>query len=198
MADYKLKEDGGVIRYFNGANIPDAEGNRDWQDYLQYVTDGGLTDPAESLETVFKKVHKEINEICRSCNNALFPYSKEGSVVGPPYTEEDLSPIELHNYVADTDSILAVSIECASMEGTADIPVPGGVWKVDDRDVSGEPIYVPFTCSEFLLFKTAYYERGSYNFGIKELHKKGLRVLKNTEGCIVEDLKGYDYTGGWM
>jgi hypothetical protein len=41
IADYD-----GVLRYIDTATIPPDEANRDWQIYLEYVADGGSTDPA--------------------------------------------------------------------------------------------------------------------------------------------------------
>ncbi|WFU39045.1 hypothetical protein QA640_32325 [Bradyrhizobium sp. CB82] len=45
MADYKLQGDGSVIRAADSAVIPNADGNRDWEAYQQWLADGGVPDP---------------------------------------------------------------------------------------------------------------------------------------------------------
>lgn len=49
MADYKATNNG-VFRYEGELHIPSDEGNRHWQEYLEYVEQGGLTDPSEEEE----------------------------------------------------------------------------------------------------------------------------------------------------
>lgn len=44
MADYELS-DGGVTRRADGAGVPNADGNRDWREYKQWLTDGNTPDP---------------------------------------------------------------------------------------------------------------------------------------------------------
>jgi hypothetical protein len=47
MAEYQhIADYDGVLRYADGATIPPDLGNADWNTYLQYVEDGGATDPA--------------------------------------------------------------------------------------------------------------------------------------------------------
>jgi len=48
MADYQLtapEEPCTVIRNLDGACIPPAPGNRDYDEYLQWKADGGVPDP---------------------------------------------------------------------------------------------------------------------------------------------------------
>jgi len=46
MADYQLTEsEHTIIRTADGASIPDDPANRDYQEYLQWVGDGGVPDP---------------------------------------------------------------------------------------------------------------------------------------------------------
>jgi hypothetical protein len=45
MADYQLTDTDIVIRTEDGASIPDDPDNRDWQQYQQWLTDGGVPDP---------------------------------------------------------------------------------------------------------------------------------------------------------
>jgi hypothetical protein len=47
MAEYQhITDYDGVLRYVDSATIPPDDGNADWNIYLQYVEDGGITDPA--------------------------------------------------------------------------------------------------------------------------------------------------------
>ena len=43
---YKLRE-GGVLDTETNAHIPDAGGNRDWQEYLEWLAEGNTPDPAD-------------------------------------------------------------------------------------------------------------------------------------------------------
>lgn len=46
MADYQLTAtDDTVIRTVDGAAIPNAETNRDWIEYQEWLEDGGVPDP---------------------------------------------------------------------------------------------------------------------------------------------------------
>lgn len=46
MAEYQhIANSESVLRYVDGAYIPPDPANRDWQTYLQYTADGGITDP---------------------------------------------------------------------------------------------------------------------------------------------------------
>ena len=185
MADYKFTGDGGVIRYSDSANIPNASGNRDWQEYLQYVTGGGLTD-GYTKDEAFLQVIEDINTKCKEENLKDFQYNKGG--------RGDLT----YNYVADLENIQAVAVETFSCPVDDPIPVPNGVWKTNDTEVDGvTPIYVAFKCSEFQLFKTSFYTRGSNNFGIKEIHKNAIKTLYLNPTKTAEDIKAYDYTQGW-
>ncbi len=46
---YKLRKNGyGVIRLADGARIPFAESNRDYEDYLKWIAAGGIVQPAQT------------------------------------------------------------------------------------------------------------------------------------------------------
>jgi hypothetical protein len=47
MADYQLTQsEHTVLRTIDSAFIPDDPANRDWQQYQQFLADGGVPDPA--------------------------------------------------------------------------------------------------------------------------------------------------------
>ncbi len=48
---YKLAKFG-VIRLSDGANIPEDTGNRDWQEYQDWLAEGNTPDPVESVTEV--------------------------------------------------------------------------------------------------------------------------------------------------
>ena len=45
MAEYQLTPTDSVIRTADGAFIPADPANRDWVEYQQWLTDGGVSDP---------------------------------------------------------------------------------------------------------------------------------------------------------
>jgi hypothetical protein len=45
MADYQLTATDAVIRTEDGACIPNDPANRDWVEYQEWLTDGGVPDP---------------------------------------------------------------------------------------------------------------------------------------------------------
>lgn len=64
MTEYKEGFDGSYItRIIDGINIPKDEGNTEYQEYLQYVVEGGETDPFFSdLETIENEKKLKYND----------------------------------------------------------------------------------------------------------------------------------------
>lgn len=62
MADYKLT-DGGVIRTRDGASIPNARDNRDWQEFQEWLAIPGNTpdptDPPPVPETAAERLERD-------------------------------------------------------------------------------------------------------------------------------------------
>jgi hypothetical protein len=48
MADYKLLDSGGVYHVPSGRHIPDAPGNRHWQEYQRWLAAGNTPELAPS------------------------------------------------------------------------------------------------------------------------------------------------------
>lgn len=51
MAKYKLQNNG-VLDTETGASIPNASGNRHWQEYLEWVALGNVADPEKTVEQI--------------------------------------------------------------------------------------------------------------------------------------------------
>ena len=61
---YKLTDNNSVIRLADGACIPMADGNRDYQEYLQWVADGNTPQPAHTDEELLEIAKtKKLDEI---------------------------------------------------------------------------------------------------------------------------------------
>ena len=57
---YKLKFGSpGVIRLSDGANIPENVGNRDYQDFLNWLAEGNTPSPAEAPEEIAARQARE-------------------------------------------------------------------------------------------------------------------------------------------
>lgn len=149
------------------------------------VEDKETLDNKEGKDDAYNQVMGDIDELNSTMNKEDFDYSKGD---GEP----------TYSYTADPDSIQAVAIECANTTSTDPIPVPNGVWKTSDVAEDGvTSIYVPFSCGEFQEFKSAYFMRGSANFGVKEVHKNAVKALYLDPTSTPEDILGYDITTGW-
>jgi hypothetical protein len=117
------------------------------------------------------------------------------------YQKSEEDPTYL--YVADAESIQGIQNDCLARiilgaSGEDPIPVPNSVWKTDETNEDGEPVYVYFTMQEFLAFAQAYLQRASRNFGVKEYHKANLRSLLKDSSKSYEDIEKYSYENGWF
>lgn len=60
---YKLTKDNqSVIRKSDNACIPFANGNRDYAEYLEWLAEGGIPDPAQTVEEVAQEVLSKLAE----------------------------------------------------------------------------------------------------------------------------------------
>lgn len=50
MSEYKLNQDGGVVR--DGVFIPEDENNRDYKQYLDWLASGNTPDPADQASAI--------------------------------------------------------------------------------------------------------------------------------------------------
>ena len=76
MADYKLAENG-VVRTSDGACIPDAPGNRDWQEYQEWLAIPNDPDPQFTLAEVKASRKLEFQGISNSEILAEYPIYKQ-------------------------------------------------------------------------------------------------------------------------
>lgn len=61
---YKLTDSNSIVRLADGACIPMSDGNRDYQDYLQWVADGNIAQPAHTDEELLSNAKaKKLAEI---------------------------------------------------------------------------------------------------------------------------------------
>ncbi len=95
-------------------------------------------------------------------------------------------------YVADKESIQAVQNQCLTMEDEDSIPTPYGVWVLSNDETRS------FTVEEFKVFSTAFFMRGSNNFGIKTLHKNSIAQIVADMDQTIQDIKDYDISNGWI
>lgn len=59
---YRLQQNS-VIRLEDGAYIPFADGNRDYEDYKQWVKDGGVPDPEFTVEELALQALAEVERL---------------------------------------------------------------------------------------------------------------------------------------
>ena len=186
MAEYKWTnaEKTAVLKYDDSWHI--VENGRGWPEFQEYLNQGGEVDPYQTKDDALNEMLTKIDQQNHTENHKDFPYDK-GDGTG------------LHNYEADDQSIQATQNQCMTMDPADPIPVPNGVWKTNDTEVDGlTPIYVPFTVGEFISFATAYFMRGSNNFGVKETHKNNVKAIYADPNSTVDDILNYDITTGWF
>jgi len=70
---YKLTQSG-VQRLSDGAFIPEAEGNRDWQEYQAWLANGGVPDPVDP-----KPVSSYLSEISWDVNTYIVSHYDMGT-----------------------------------------------------------------------------------------------------------------------
>lgn len=79
MADYKLAENG-VIRNSDGAFIPNAPGNRDWQAYQDWLNAGNTPDPQYTLAEAQAKAIANIKANANSRIDAFYPIYRQMNI----------------------------------------------------------------------------------------------------------------------
>jgi len=75
---YKLQEKS-VLRLEDGACIPFADGNRDYEDYKQWVKDGGVPDPEFTVEELALKTLAEVERLKNEAKKAGKVYTLNGT-----------------------------------------------------------------------------------------------------------------------
>ncbi|MCK5018682.1 MAG: hypothetical protein KAS32_16595 [Candidatus Peribacteraceae bacterium] len=201
MVDVEIHGNGRVVGLNRGAQEGEIGGTitpqdltkgmiNDWYKVVNYVftvkteEEKATEDEPVERDLAYNEKMSDIDGMNRIKNSDDFVYA---NVVDEP-----------HNYVADLESIQAVTIECMGMTDTDPIPVPNGVWKTNDVLEDGvTPVYIPYTVSEFISFKTSFFTRSSDNFGVKETHKNNLGAIYTDPESTIDDIKNYDITQGW-
>lgn len=93
---YKLTDSNNVIRISDGACIPIAEGNRDYQEYLQWVADGNTPQPAHTdteLLAIAKanKLTDVYNSFCAERDAITWVTQADGTKYGYDRSAEDIT-----------------------------------------------------------------------------------------------------------
>lgn len=63
---YRLLDDGGVLRYSDGASIPPTRENNDWREYLDWVAAGNVPDPAIPSDTGYPTTPEILNALIKA------------------------------------------------------------------------------------------------------------------------------------
>lgn len=120
---YKLlKNSNGVQRLEDGAFIPDHPGNRDWQDYQNWLALGNTPAAAQSLEEVQADKKAEINNARQTALDAGVTYND-------------------HVFDSDATAIANVNATLTILQNGATLPT-GFTWRTKDNTD------VPFTLAD--------------------------------------------------
>lgn len=93
MSDYRFTPTG-VIRLSDGAQIPNAPGNRDWLDYLAWNEAGGITNPQYTLEDAKAQRLVLIEAACANAITEGFTSSALGAAYLYPSKASDQSNLQ--------------------------------------------------------------------------------------------------------
>ncbi len=74
---YKLNPFGGVVRLSDSAFIPEAAGNRDWDEYQEWLAAGNTPEPAETLNEIKSRRKAEISAEADSRIDARYPMRQQ-------------------------------------------------------------------------------------------------------------------------
>jgi hypothetical protein len=173
MADYKFTESGGVIHLATGMSIPNAPGNRHWQQYLEYVAAGGETLPWKTEEELLEQALTiKINEII-SHNDYL-----------------DKQPIPFNGELYKHTTAVPDTIKACELRGLSDTdPIfpNNGMWDNYNNTTS-----TPFTVGDLKDLYNTGYDICAIHYGVAKYHIEQVKQL-----TTLEDIKNYDYTIGW-
>lgn len=78
---YKLTKTDSVIRLADGAHLPNADGNRDWQEYQEWLSAGNVPEPAETLDEAKGRRISEIKAAAGSRIEARYPAYKQRNML---------------------------------------------------------------------------------------------------------------------
>jgi hypothetical protein len=150
-----------------------------WEDYLQWVAEGGVTeafDTRSDLEKLQDAISEKIQEITAYGDN------------------KDLQPFEYPSesgvFYKVTDAVLN-TIQYCNLLGTADsdpLPMNGGKWDNYNGTVS-----TSMTLGDLKNLYKAGYEVPAYNYGVLKSHIFAVMQL-----TTVEAVESYDFTENWI
>ncbi len=173
MADYKFNnKEGTSVRQYPGTDI--TEGGYGWADYLEYVANGGLTDPWQTKEQAFEDKLAEIDTQCNSNQHRDFVFNAV-------------------NFYADERSISAHFMTLSQL--------PSGyitTWKSSDKEADGvNNIYVDMDVDTFGAFSMAFKLRQKALWDYGDSMKVSLKTSYLDANTTADDIRAFDATIGW-
>jgi hypothetical protein len=171
MERYKLTNSPDlIIDQENNRCIP--RGHRLWEEYEEWLAEGNTPDDIMTKEQALQTKMHEISQLNRNTKQEDFVY-------------------EGNTFIADQEAIQATQNQCLLMDDMAPIPTPEGLWVLADNTT----LYM--TVADFKLFATAFYMRGSNNFGIKKYHEQQAYNIFVDPETTYQDILDYDCTTNW-
>lgn len=112
---YKLLGKESVQRLSDGACIPFADGNRDYEEYKQWLSEGNIPEPEFTKEELNQQRISLIKRKCGDIIESKYPLFKQLNITNllDGYTQEDKTKM-----IDFINSIRAISNK-AELEGTA-------------------------------------------------------------------------------
>lgn len=105
-----------------------------------------------------------------------------------------------HNFYYDKETISETMQRCIVRPAADPVPTPypiTGYWKTADVEVNGQPVFVPFTCGEFIEFYNFCYDRNAKYWMAAQTHVGTVKGMAADPGTTAEDVLAYDFLGGW-
>lgn len=88
MSDYQLTDGASIIRTADGAHIPPDHANRDYVEYLEWVEDGGVADPAPTSDVIVSSSASRLGLVRFFKEQGTWDYVK-ALIASDPDTQEE-------------------------------------------------------------------------------------------------------------